>query len=64
MRMFVFLVAVLFATSLSFYSSADNSRGLSLDGKAQQEAGVSRCAKRIAIGNETACLMQKRKGRA
>lgn len=65
MRMLVFLMAVIFATSLSFFSSADGVRGLSLaKPQAQEEAANARCAKRIAIGNEKACLMQKRKGRA
>lgn len=64
MRMFVVLAAVVAATSLSFFASADSARGLSFTAPAaQQDATNSRCAKRVAIGNETACLMQKRRGR-
>ncbi|WP_424363492.1 hypothetical protein [Methylocystis parvus] len=65
MRMFILLTVVVAATSMSFFSSADSARGLSFTAsQARQEAVNSRCAKRVAIGSETACLMQKRRGRA
>lgn len=65
MRAIAFLIAVGFVTCLSFFSSAETSRGVSLARpEAPQEAAMSRCAKKITIGNESACLMQKRKGRA
>ena len=70
MKMFIVLVAVVLATSVSLFASADSSRGLSSRGPVAQSETVganSRCARKISIGpgaNEFACLMQKRKGRA
>lgn len=70
MRMFVFLVAVCCASSLSFFASADNSRGLAFRRPAADSASpstASRCVKKVALGadgTETGCLMQKRRGRA
>lgn len=65
MRMFILLAVVVAATSLSFFSSADRARGLSFAAPtAHQEATNSRCAKKVAMGSESACLMQKRRGRA
>jgi len=64
MRMFVVLLAVVFASSLSFFASADNSRGFAFHKQAEQEASNLHCARKVSIGAETACLMQKRKGRA
>jgi hypothetical protein len=69
MRMFVLLVAVTFATSLSFFASADNARGLlsASANQSEQAALNSRCVKKIALGPgaaEVACLMQKHKGRS
>ncbi|QGM96309.1 hypothetical protein [Methylocystis parvus] len=65
MRIFIVLMLMTFVSALSFFSSADDSGGVSFpQARAEREAGNFRCVKRVAIGNETACLMQKRKGRA
>ncbi|PPD45571.1 MAG: hypothetical protein CTY15_04090 [Methylocystis sp.] len=68
MRMFILLMVVIFASSLSFFASADSSRQLSLkkpEPQTEALSATSRCAKKIALGDgETACLMLKRKGRA
>jgi hypothetical protein len=64
MRIFSLLIVAVIAASACFASSADSARGLSLASpQAREEAANFRCAKRIALGNETACLMQ-RKSRA
>lgn len=69
MRMIIFLVAAILATSMSLYASADSSRGLVARAPATQnehpEVG-SRCARKIttASGEVIGCLMQKRRARA
>lgn len=61
MRMFVFLAVVAVATSFSLISSADGSRGLSFQARQEpREAASPHCAKRMEVGNETVCLMQRR----
>ena len=69
MRMFILLLAIVGATSASFIASADNARGLSIKesvSQSEQTGAASRCAKKIVLPgtNETACLLQKRRGRA
>jgi hypothetical protein len=61
MRTFSLLIVVGIAASACFASSADSARGLSLASpQAREEAANLRCAKRIALVNETVCLMQRR----
>lgn len=69
MPMFVILVAIVAATSVSFFASADHPRGLSPKtpiARSEEAPPASRCAKKIVLpdSTETACLIQKRKGRA
>ncbi len=68
MRFFISLIVLISAAALSFFASAEDSRGVSAKPEAQREETVSnsRCAKKIVLpgSNETACLMQKRKGHA
>lgn len=68
MRLFVVFTAVIFASALGFFTNAENlAERSATKQEAQTEEASVRCAKKIAVGprgTETACLMQKRKGRA
>lgn len=68
MRAYIFLFCVIGALSLSFFASADNSGGGPLKKPVAQSAHeppASHCLKKILLpdSTETACLIQKRKGR-
>lgn len=66
MRMFVFLIAAIFAMSFSFYSSASGSRGPSIaspQATSSQTNPAPRCAKKMLQATNNGCLILKRKSR-
>ncbi|MEF3367186.1 hypothetical protein V3H18_11640 [Methylocystis sp. 9N] len=66
MRMFVFLIAAIFAMCFSFYSSASGSGALATaapQASTDQPSDAPRCSIKTTP-NSGGCLVLKRKGRA
>lgn len=70
MKMMAFLIAAVFAASLTLYASSGGARGVPLKSPVVQNAETNvnpRCVRKIPLmagANGGGCLMQKRKSRA